>query len=68
MADFRGGPVVKRSPGNAGNASSVPGWGTRIPPALKRLSSEATLESLGAAAGTREATETQHRQLKRGKT
>ena len=29
--DFPGGPVVKNLPSNAGDASSIPGWGTEIP-------------------------------------
>lgn len=59
MAGSLGGPVVKRSPGNAGNVSSVPGWGTRILRAVKRLSSQATAgESVRCSRGTREATET----------
>ena len=29
--DFPGGPVVKTSPSNAGNAGSIPGQGAKIP-------------------------------------
>ena len=29
--DFPGDPVVKNLPSNAGDTSSVPGWGTKIP-------------------------------------
>ena len=31
--DFPGGPVVKNLPCNAGDAGSIPGWGTKIPQA-----------------------------------
>ena len=31
LRDFPGGPVVKKSPFSAGDASSMPGWGTMIP-------------------------------------
>ena len=33
--DFPGGPMVKNSPCNAGNASSISGWGTKIPYAVE---------------------------------
>ena len=33
--DFPGGPVVKTSPSKAGSAGSIPGQGTKIPPALR---------------------------------
>ena len=33
--EFPGGPVVKTSPSNAGGAGSIPGWGTKIPHALR---------------------------------
>ena len=33
--DFPGGPVVKTSPSNAGGAGLIPGWGVKIPHALK---------------------------------
>ena len=36
--DFPGGPVVKNPPSNAGNARSIPGWGTKIPHAAGQLS------------------------------
>ena len=36
--DFPGGPVAKHLPSNAGNAGSIPGLGTKIPPALEQLS------------------------------
>ena len=31
LRDFPGGPVVKTSPSNAGDAGSIPGRGARIP-------------------------------------
>ena len=40
--DFTGGSVVKNPPGNAGDLGSIPGWGTKIPHALKQLSPCAT--------------------------
>ena len=36
--DFPGGPVVKNLPSNAGNRSSIPGQGTKIPHAMGQLS------------------------------
>ena len=36
--DFPGGPVVKNLPPNAGDAGSIPGWGTKIPHAKGQLS------------------------------
>ena len=36
--DFPGGLVVKNPPSNAGDAGSIPGWGTRIPHATGQLS------------------------------
>ena len=38
MRDFPGGPVVKNLPSNAGDMGSMPGWGTKIPHAMERLS------------------------------
>ena len=38
MRDFPGGPVVKNPPSNAGDASSIPGRGTKIPYAAGQLS------------------------------
>ena len=29
IRDFHGGPVVKNSPSNSGDAGSIRGWGTR---------------------------------------
>ena len=40
--DFPGGPVVKNLPSNAGDAGSIPGWGTKIPYAVGQLSLRAT--------------------------
>ena len=39
--DFPGGPVVKNWSCNAGDASSIPGWETRIPCAVGQLSPHA---------------------------
>ena len=36
--DFPGGPVVKNLPSTAGDASSIPGRGTKIPHAAGQLS------------------------------
>ena len=36
--DFPGGPAVKNTPSNAGDAGSIPGWGTKIPHAVGQLS------------------------------
>ena len=45
LSGFPGGPVVKNSPCNAGDTSSIPGWGTKVPRAVKQLSlSTATRE------------------------
>ena len=38
MGDFPGGPVVKNLPSNAGNVSSIPDQGTKIPHAKGQLS------------------------------
>ena len=38
MRDFPAGPVVKNLPSNAGDASSIPGQGTKIPHAVGQLS------------------------------
>ena len=32
---FAGGPVVRTSPSNTGHAGSIPGWGARIPHAVR---------------------------------
>ena len=51
--DFPGGPVVKHPPPNAGDASSIPGWGTKIPHATGQLSPcTATTEPAHSAAHT----------------
>ena len=39
--DFSGGPVVKNLLGNAGDMGWIPGWGTKIPHAVKQLSTSA---------------------------
>ena len=44
--DFPGGPVVKNPPSNAGDAGSIPGWGTKIPHAVGQLSPRATTTEL----------------------
>ena len=45
---FPGGPVVKNPPHNAGDISSIPDWGTKIPHAREQLESPlaATRESV----------------------
>ena len=40
--DFPGGPVVKNLLCSAGDAGSIPGWGTKIPHAMEQLSLHAT--------------------------
>ena len=42
--DFPGGPVVENPSCNAGDASLIPGWGTKIPHAMEQLSRAATRE------------------------
>ena len=44
--DFPGGPVAKNPPYNAGDASSIPGQGTKIPHATGQLSLRATTTEL----------------------
>ena len=45
LGDFRGGPVAKNLPCNAGDAGLILRWGTKIPPATEQLSqSTATTE------------------------
>ena len=39
-----GGPVIKNPPCNAGDLSSIPGWGTKIPYAVEQLRLHATTE------------------------
>ena len=34
MGGFPGGPVVKNPPSKAGDAGSIPDWGTKIPHAV----------------------------------
>ena len=43
--DFPGGPVVKNLPSSAGDAGSIPGWGTKIPPAAGQLSPRAATKT-----------------------
>ena len=40
--DFPGGSVVKNMPSHAGDMSSIPAWGTKIPHATRQLSLHAT--------------------------
>ena len=40
--DFPGSPVVKNPPSNEGRAGRIPGWGTKIPHAVRQLSLHAT--------------------------
>ena len=47
--DFPGGPVVKNLPSNAGDAGSIPGWGTKIPHAEGQLTPCATTTDLSAS-------------------
>ena len=42
--DFPGGPVIKNPPSNAGHAGWIPGWGTKIPHAVRQLSLHTTRE------------------------
>ena len=44
--DFPGSPVVKNPPYNAGDASLIPGQGTKIPHAAGQLSPHATANEL----------------------
>ena len=37
MGDFPGGPVVKNTPSNAGDAGSIPGQGTQITYATEQM-------------------------------
>ena len=34
LRDFPGGPMVKNLPCNAGDTGLIPGWRTKIPPAV----------------------------------
>ena len=42
--DFSGGPVIRNLPCNAGDASSIPCRGTKIPHAMRQLSPCITAE------------------------
>ena len=44
--DFPGGPVVMNPPSTAGDAGSIPGWGTKIPHAVGQLSPHPTATEL----------------------
>ena len=51
LEDFPGGPVVKNLPHNAGDAGSIPDWGTKIPHASEQLQPlTLQLENLSATA------------------
>ena len=52
--DFPGGPVVKNLPSNAGNTSSIPGRGTKIPHAMGQLSLRAAARETCVLQLTRE--------------
>ena len=45
--DFPGGPVVTNPPSNAGDADSIPGWGTKIPHGAWQLSPHAATAEPG---------------------
>ena len=49
--DFSGGPVVKNLLGNAGDMGWIPGWGTKIPHAVKQLST--VLHTVNLTSGSR---------------
>ena len=38
IKDFPSGPVLKNPPWSAGDTGSIPGWGTKIPHAVEKLS------------------------------
>ena len=42
-SDSPGGPIVRNPPSNAGDASSIPGQGTKIPHATRQLSLSTTM-------------------------
>ena len=42
-----GSPVVKTSPSNAGGAGLFPGWGTKVPNAVRWLSSKESAANSG---------------------
>ena len=50
MQDFSGGPEVKNPPCNAGDASSIPGRGTKIPRAMKQLGPHAAATEAACSA------------------
>ena len=47
------GPVIKGPPSNAGDLSSIPGWGARTPHAAGQLSPSTTTKIPSAATETR---------------
>ena len=51
--DFPGGPVVKNSPSNAGDAGSISDEGTNIPPAVGLLNLRAILKILSGTTKSR---------------
>ena len=51
--DFPGGPVVKNSPSNAGDAGLIPDEGTNIPPAVGLLNLHAILKILSGTTKSR---------------
>ena len=54
--DFPGGPVAKNPPFNAGGTGAIPGQGTKILPAEKRLSLRATTTEAQVLWSLRDAT------------
>ena len=53
LGDFLGGPVIENLPSNAGDTGSIPAGETKIPHALRQLSTHiATRQSLCAARKT----------------
>ena len=46
VRDFLSRPVVKNPPSNAGDAGSIPGWGTRFPHAAGQVSPRAITTEL----------------------
>ena len=56
-----GGSVVKNPPSNAGDESWIPGWGTKIPHAMQKLSPSAVLQLLSLHTCTTRVREVQWR-------
>ena len=44
--EFPGGPVVKTSPSSTGGSGSTPGWGTKIPHALRPKKPKHKIEAI----------------------